>query len=35
MLEWLAKEKGETPSTSTIRPRARKLWTAIQSDGEK
>jgi hypothetical protein len=28
MLEWLAK-RGETPSTSTIRERAKKLWAAI------
>jgi hypothetical protein len=33
MLQWLS-NRGETPSTSTIRPRARKLWTAIQSEGE-
>ncbi len=34
MLQWLS-NRGKTPSTSTIRPRARKLWTAIQSEGEK
>jgi hypothetical protein len=32
MLQWLS-DRGETPSTSTIRPRARKLWTAIQTEG--
>jgi hypothetical protein len=33
MLQWLS-NRGQTPSTSTIRARARKLWTAIQSEGE-
>jgi hypothetical protein len=31
MLSWLAK-RGEHPSTSTIRERARKLWAAIDRD---
>ena len=33
MLQWLS-DRGESPSTSTIRPRARKLWTAIMREGE-
>jgi hypothetical protein len=33
MLQWLS-NRGETPSFSTIRPLARKLWTAIRSEGE-
>ena len=33
MKEWLAK-RGEHPSDSTIRSRARKLWQAISREGE-
>jgi hypothetical protein len=32
MKTWLATERDEHPSTSTIRPRARKLWNAIKGE---
>jgi hypothetical protein len=32
MLKWLSEARNENPSVSTIRPRARKLWQAINKD---